>query len=313
MNRRLKGTLCGIGAAVSYGMNPLGALPLYAEGLNTNTILFYRYGLAVIFLLIVLLFNKKNFLVTKKELPVLALLGMLFAVSSLSLYGSFNYMDAGIACTILFVYPVMVAIIMAVFFKEKITAVTSLSIFFALWGISLLYNVDGNTTLSIVGVLLVILSSLSYALYIVIVNKSSLRMSSVKLSFWVLIFCVITIVVNSLFEIGPIQLLTTSTMWGYSLLLAFFPTFISLLLMVIAVHDIGSTPTAIMGALEPITAVIIGVCIFNETLSVRSTIGMALVLLAVLLIVCGKAFPLSRLKIMVGNIERTIVKYWRWR
>ena len=58
MDSRLKGILCGIGAAVSYGMNPLGALPLYADGINTNTVLFYRYGLAVIFLALFLLANR---------------------------------------------------------------------------------------------------------------------------------------------------------------------------------------------------------------------------------------------------------------
>ena len=119
MNSKLKGTICGILAAVSYGTNPLGALNLYQDGLNANSVIFYRYCLATALLAIIMLVEKKSFKVTRYELTVLATLGVLMAGSSLALYLSFNFMDAGIASTILFVYPVMVAVIMAVFFMEN--------------------------------------------------------------------------------------------------------------------------------------------------------------------------------------------------
>ena len=124
MNSKLKGTLCGVGAAVSYGMNPLGVLPLYADGINTNSVLFYRYGLAVVIMALFMIVQRKPFSVTIKELCILMPLGVLFVLSSLTLFESFHYMDAGVASTLLFVYPVLVAVMMAVFFKEKVTAVT---------------------------------------------------------------------------------------------------------------------------------------------------------------------------------------------
>ena len=111
---------------------------------------------------------------------------MLFAASSITYYQSFHFMDAGIASTILFVYPVIVAVIMASFFKEKVTASTVISIILALVGIGLLYRGDAGISLSTMGVLLVMVSSLTYAVYIVIVNQSSIRMSSLKLTFYVL-------------------------------------------------------------------------------------------------------------------------------
>ena len=117
MSSRLKGVLCGVGAAVSYGMNPLGALPLYSYGINTNSVLFYRYGLAVILLGIFMAMGRKSFSITLKEFAVLVPLGILFALSSLTLFASFHFMDAGVASTLLFVYPVMVAVIMAMFFN----------------------------------------------------------------------------------------------------------------------------------------------------------------------------------------------------
>ena len=119
-----KGIICGILAAVCYGTNPFGALPLYEEGVNTASVLLYRFSMAVLMLAVMLIVERKSFSVKKGELKTLSLLGVLFAVSSITYYQSFHFMDAGIASTILSVYPVMVAVIMAAFFKESFTLST---------------------------------------------------------------------------------------------------------------------------------------------------------------------------------------------
>lgn len=315
MNSRLKGILCGVGAAVSYGMNPLGALPLYADGINTTTVLFYRYGLAVILLGLFMAVKRKSFSITLKEFVILVPLGVLFALSSLTLFASFHFMDAGVASTLLFVYPVMVAIIMAIFFKERITFVTVLSILLSLSGIALLYRGGDGGVLDTTGVLLVMLSSLTYALYIVIVNKSSLRMSSLKLTFYVLLVGVLLITSCSFFGDGEtrIQILTTPSMWLHASILAVFPTIVSLLLMVVAVHEIGSTPTAVIGALEPLTAVMLGVTLFGEELTLRLSVGITLILSAVILIILGNSISLNRITVVVGNFGHLLAKYWRWK
>lgn len=315
MNSRLKGILCGVGAAVSYGMNPLGALPLYADGINTTTVLFYRYGLAVILLGLFMAVERKSFSITLKEFAILVPLGVLFALSSLTLFASFHFMDAGVASTLLFVYPVMVAIIMAIFFKECITFVTVLSILLSLSGIALLYRGGDGGVLDTTGVLFVMLSSLTYALYIVIVNKSSLRMSSLKLTFYVLLVGVLLITSCSFFGDGEtrIQILTTPSMWLHASILAVFPTIVSLLLMVVAVHEIGSTPTAVIGALEPLTAVMLGVTLFGEELTLRLSVGITLILSAVILIILGNSISLNRITVVVGNFGHLLAKYWRWK
>lgn len=307
--------MCGVGAAVSYGMNPLGALPLYADGINTTTVLFYRYGLAVILLGLFMAVERKSFSITLKEFAILVPLGVLFALSSLTLFASFHFMDAGVASTLLFVYPVMVAIIMAIFFKERITFVTVLSILLSLSGIALLYRGGDGGVLDTTGVLLVMLSSLTYALYIVIVNKSSLRMSSLKLTFYVLLVGVLLITSCSFFGDGEtrIQILTTPSMWLHASILAVFPTIVSLLLMVVAVHEIGSTPTAVIGALEPLTAVMLGVTLFGEELTLRLSIGITLILSAVILIILGNSISLNRITVVVGNFGHLLAKYWRWK
>lgn len=289
-SKKLKGCICGIASAVCYGTNPLGALFLYADGYNVNTVLFYRYFLAVLLLAILLFFQKESFKITKREFLTTAILGSLFALSSITFYTSFKHMDAGIACSMLFVYPILVTLIMAICFKEKITIITIVSICLGLLGVFLLYWSDGEAKVSTLGIVLIFISSLAYALYIVIVNQVKIQLSSYKLTFYVLIFCSIIIVLFSLAtKDQQIQLLITPRAWGFASMLAILPTLFSLVFMAIAVKNIGSTPTAIMGALEPITAVIIGITVFHEIITFRIAIGIILILSAVTLIILGKS------------------------
>lgn len=296
-----------------YGTNPLGALYLYEDNINANSVLFYRFALAVVMLGMLMMAQGKSLLVSMKELALLAVLGVVFSTSSITLYFSFCFMDAGIASTLLFVYPVMVAVIMAVLFKERLSAAALFAIVLALVGIALLYNGDGGVRLSTAGVLLVMLSSLSYAVYIVVVNKSPMRISSLKLTFYVLFFGMLTILANSFITGLHVQMLTTPRMWMCALMLALLPTVFSLVLMVISVHEIGSTPTAVMGALEPLTAVVIGVMVFGEQLTLRLSVGIVLILVAVIIIVAGKSFFPARVFHVVSYLGRVISKTWRWK
>lgn len=313
MNIKLKGILFGIISAICYGTNPLGALYLYEEGLNAHSVIFYRFFLASIILALLMLFQKKSFYITKRELLILAILGVLFGISALALYSSFLYMDAGIACTILFVFPIFVAIILAIFFKERISLITAISIFLALIGIALLYRGD-NISLNIIGVMIVLLSALLYAIYIIVSNKSSIFMSSIKLTFYVSIFCTLTIFIYSFFDSSkPIQLLTTTNMWLYTLMLAIVPTILSLIFLAKAIQIIGSTPTAIVGAFEPLTAVLIGVTIFNEKFTFQIAIGIALILVSVILIIIAKSTNLEKLFTTINQVKYTFLRYWRWK
>ena len=306
-----KGIICGILAAICYGTNPLGALPLYEEGVNTSSVLFLRFSIATLILGVVMIANRKSFAVTRGELTTMASLGALMAVSSLTYYQSFRYMDAGIASTILFVYPVMVAVIMATFFREKVTATTITSIVLALAGIGLLYRGDAGISLSMTGVMLVMVSSLTYAVYIVIVNQSEIRMSIVKLTFYVLLICAMCLFAYS-FTSSDLHLMLPPSprAWFFACWLGLVPTVLSLLFMTIAVHEVGATPTAIMGALEPLTAVAIGVMMFGESLTFRRCIGIVLILAAVLLIVAGKHFLLRTITHTITSLVR---KTWRWK
>ena len=246
-NDRLKGFTYGALAAASYGLNPLFALPLYGAGMKVDSVLFYRYFFAIVMLGILMKVKKQSFALKKTDILPLAVMGLLFSFSSLFLFESYNYMDAGIASTILFVYPVMVAIIMAIFFHEKVSFITMFSIALAFTGISLLYEGGDGGTLNLLGVLFVILSSLTYAIYIVGVNRSSLP--TAKLTFYALLFGIIIYVVRLDF-CTALQPVPAPLLWVNVFSLALFPTIISLIAMTLSIHRIGSTPAAILGALS---------------------------------------------------------------
>lgn len=290
LNRKITGIFNGALAAASYGTNPLFAIPLYAGGIGVNSVLFYRYAFAVLLYGIWLKFFKKTSLhISLKEFFPLLLLGIFFSLSSLTLFESFKYIEAGIACTVLFIYPVIVAVIMAVFYKEKITKTVIFSIFLVSIGILLLYKGKPDATLDMHGVSLVLLSALLYALYIVGVKniKAIHHVNRSKMSFYVMLFGLLVYVYNLKF-CTELQIPDNPYLWLCTLALALFPTIISLETINIAIKLVGSTTTAILGALEPLTAVFIGVIVFHEQLTVRIIIGICLILFGVLLTVIGK-------------------------
>lgn len=303
---KAKGVVYAMIAAATYGMIPLFALPLYSDGLNPDSVLFLRYLFAILILAAMIKLRGRDFSVKRNEILPLIAMGVVMSLSSLTLFGSYQYMDGGIASTILFVYPIIVAVIMALFFKEKITSLTVLCIAFALSGILLLYNGDSNVTLSAKGTLLVLLSALFYAIYIVSVNRSILKkIPTVKLTFYMLLFGISLFIYRV--DFGQALLLPNRWyLWGNIVALALFPTAISFICTTKAVQHIGATPTSIFGALEPVTAIIIGITVFGEQMTLRIFVGLVMIIIAVTLVVAGNSINgyLIRFRKMFPKLKR---------
>ena len=297
MNAKAKGYILGSIAAASYGMNPLFALPLYKAGMDPDSVLFFRYLFAIPLLGIMIKARGRTFKIQRKETFPLIIMGLLVALSSLTLFLSYNYMAAGIASTLLFIYPIMVALIMAMVFKEKLALPTIVCMLLALGGIGLLYKSEDGSTLSLIGTLLVFASSLSYAIYIVGINQTSLKnVATLKVTFYVLLFGLSLFVARLLYS-GVLNTPDQWYLWGNLLALAVFPTAISFLCTTGAIQYIGSTPTAILGALEPVTAIFFGIAVFGESLTVRESIGLVMIIVAVTLVIAG------------GNITGQLVRF----
>ena len=297
MNAKAKGYILGSIAAASYGMNPLFALPLYKAGMDPDSVLFFRYLFAIPLLGIMIKARGRSFKIQRKETFPLIIMGLLVALSSLTLFLSYNYMAAGIASTLLFVYPIMVALIMAMVFKEKLALQTIVCMLLALGGIGLLYKSEDGSTLSLIGTLMVFASSLSYAIYIVGINQTSLKnVATLKVTFYVLLFGLSLFVARLLYS-GVLNTPDQWYLWANLLALAVFPTAISFLCTTGAIQYIGSTPTAILGALEPVIAIFLGIAAFGESLTVRESFGLVMIIVGVTFVIPG------------GNITSQLVRF----
>ena len=304
-------------AAASYGTNPIFAKPLYADGMNPDSVLLFRYAFGIALLGLLMIWNgwrrhnlKTAFRVNRHSLPQLVILGILMALSSLTLFQSYNYMPVGIASTLLFTYPILVAVIMTLIYHERMSWLVVVCLLLACTGIGLLCETGDPSTPSsdfsnlslpsdatngsnpsdgvspfMIGALLVFLSSLSYAIYLVGLNKTRVRtIASMPATFYVLCFGLLLFV----WRVGmnsPFTLPEQELMWLNLVALGLLPTVVSLIFTAMAIQRIGSTQTALFGALEPVTAVVLGIIFLGESLNLRELVGMALIFVSVTLVV----------------------------
>lgn len=285
----LKGYLFAAIAAASYGTNPIFAIPLYREGISVTSVLFMRYAMAVaIMFFATMIKSPKAFVIKPKYVGLLAFMGILMVLSSIALFESYKYLSAGIASTLLFFYPVMVAIIMAIFYKERLTKKSWACLITAFLGVVILSKNDDGGFISLLGLTLVMLSSLSYAIYLVYINRGPMKkINTSTITFYVILGGFLVMIPYCLLD-GGLMLPKTTPAWINAIGLGFFPTVISLIFTSRAIALIGSTETAIFGALEPLTAVILGILILGETLTITPAIGMILIFVSVTVLMMKK-------------------------
>lgn len=286
----LKGYLLAACAAAAYGTNPAFAIPLYDQGMNPNTVLLFRYMMGIPLLALVMALRKMSFRVSREELGLTAILGVLMALSSLALFESYKYMNSGIASTLLFVYPIMVAVMMIFFFHEKFKITVALCLLLMCGGLMLLMKPQGGQSLSAFGCLLVMMSALTYALYIIFVNVSRTvkAIPTTKLLLYVL--CWGCGVYLAMIPMGQkLTLPAAGSGWLNLIALAIIPTVLSLACTTRAIQLIGSTPTAILGALEPVSAVILSVTVLGQSITMREILGGLLIVLATTIVIGDKS------------------------
>ena len=285
----LKGYLFAAIAAASYGTNPIFAIPLYREGISVTSVLFMRYAMAVAIMFVATMIKSpKAFVIKPKYVGLLAFMGILMVLSSIALFESYKYLSAGIASTLLFFYPVMVAVIMAIFYKERLTKKSWACLVTAFLGVVILSKNDDGGFISLLGLTLVMLSSLSYAIYLVYINRGPMKkINTSTITFYVILGGFIVMIPYCLLD-GGLMLPKTTPAWINAIGLGFFPTVISLIFTSRAIALIGSTETAIFGALEPLTAVILGIFILGETLTITPAIGMILIFTSVTVLMMKK-------------------------
>lgn len=273
----------GIITGITYGLNPLFAMPLMNKGVAIESILFFRYSFAVVLLGTFLLLTKQNFKVSWKQAGVLLILGLLYTSSSMFLFEAYNFIASGLATTLVFLYPVLVAIIM-VFLRVVPSWPVWLAIAATFGGVIIMTQGSAGQAVNPVGIVLSICSALVYALFIVIINRSKViaGISNTLLTFYALS-------VGALVFIGKIASshtdivagITCGSDWLNLVGLALLPTIVSTATLAIATRNIGATKASVLGVFEPITAILVGTLMFGEPLTTNIITGIAIAIVAV--------------------------------
>ena len=284
---KFKGFLYGIVASSTFGLLPLFTLPVMGEGLTTFSILSYRMLFASILVAVLMLIGRVSFATNLKELRWFAVLGFLYYGSAALLFQAYGGMASGLATTLHFMYPVSVTIIMALVYKQRPSLVTICAIVLSLVGVALLCLRESSTGVSsLLSVFLVLLSGVCYAVYLVLVStvRRINQQNSQKLTFYVLMFSGAFFMLSTL-QGGGLQIIPSASAGINLLLMATLPTLLSNLALVRSVKNIGSTLTSVLGAMEPLTAIIVGILVFDESLRGLMVVGIILILVSVSLIV----------------------------
>ena len=281
--KALIGYPAGIITGITYGLNPLFGMPLMNNGAAIESILFFRYAFAVVILGVFLWLTKQSFRITAKQTAVLLVLGLLYTASSLFLFEAYNYIASGLATTLIFLYPVLVAVIM-VFLGVVPSWPVWLAIAATFGGVLIMTQGSGGESIDPVGVLLSLGSALVYALFIVIINRSK---AIADISNSLLTFYALT--VGAIVFLGKIALSNTAitagieggVAWLNLIGLALLPTIVSTASLAIATRNIGATKASVLGVFEPITAILVGTVMFGEPLTTNIMLGICIAIMAV--------------------------------
>ena len=273
----------GIITGITYGLNPLFAKPLMNNGASTEAILFFRYGIAVILLGAYLLIKRENFRINLKQAGILLAAGLLYTASSTFLFEAYKYIASGLATTLVFLYPAMVAIIM-VFLKVVPSWPVWLSIGATFVGVMIMTGGTGSDAINPTGVWFSIASAFVYALFIVIINRSKAisSISNSLLTFYALLVGTVAFLTRcSLSGTELVAGLDGGMAWINLIGLAVLPTIVSTASLAIASRNIGATKASVLGVFEPITAILVGTLVFGEELTANIITGILISIVAV--------------------------------
>ena len=281
------GYAAGLIAGMAYGANPLFGKDLLAGGVSVSSVLFFRYVIAMACMALLIAWKKESLRINRKQFEWMIMLGLFFSASSLTLFEAYRYIPAGLATTVVYLYPVFTALIM-VFLHRMPSWQSWVSIGASLAGVAIMTGAGRGGSFNFTGILLCAASAFSYAMYLVIVNQSR-RLASVSAD---------TITFYSL-SIGSVLYLALCIRSGIPLAagidsardwlnlcgLGIVPTMIAMLALAISTKTIGPTKTAVLGVAEPLTAIAIGTLVFSEPFTANVAVGVAVCIAAILFMV----------------------------
>lgn len=284
LSKRNKGIIYALISASTFGLIPLFAISVVASGMGAPSVLFYRFGISALLMGVMTIASGRSLRVPLRYVWRILVLGALYALTAVGLLLSYNYIASGMATTIHFLYPIVVTTLMVMFFGESKSPWLIVAALLALFGVAVM-NWGGSGQAGTFGIGLVLCTVVTYALYIVGVNKSGVgKIDALPLTFYVLLVGAVMFGLYAVFTTG-IDAVANGNVWLNLVLLAVVATVISDLTLILAVNSAGSTVTSILGAMEPATAVLVGIFHFGEDFSISTLLGFALILCAMFLVI----------------------------
>ena len=286
----LNGLLYAAISSASFGFSPLFSIGLLTAGLSNTDILSYRWAIAGLVLMIYAAVKKKTLRLNSfEEFWKIGLLSALRALTSITLLIGYANIASGVATTINFMYPVIVLLCMMLFHGEEKSFINLGAIGLSIAGVYLLASGDGlridggNTTL---GLVCSIISAVCFAAYYILIKRLRAdKIEVVKFTTWIMMLSALYFITAGLISHGKITIVTNGKLWLYILGLGLWATMVSNFTGVKAVRRIGPTLTSILGALQPLTAVALGVLFLDEHLGFKTITGMILIMISVMLVV----------------------------
>lgn len=281
--KKYAGLFAAFVSALIFGVTPVLGKLSYEGGSNGITLTFLRAAFAIPLLLVILIVQKVPLRITRREAIDLLAVGILGpAATTILLYTSYQYVAVGVATILHFVYPMTVTLAGLLFFKSKVSKAKLVSLLLGAGGVILFFEKYGSVGMT--GIIFALASSLSYTLYMIGVERTSLgNMYPFKLSFY---FCLVSFIISGLFGVftSNLTFALTPSAWLYSFLVSVLVSIGAITLFQIAITRIGASTTAILSTLEPITSVLLGTLILSETLSSAKVTGVVAIITSVLII-----------------------------
>lgn len=282
---KTKGIAFGIVAAFIYGFTPILGKISYLEGSNFMSLTFYRNLLSIPFLFSMLKYKNVNIKINKEEAKKLALLSMFGpTLTALTLYASYNFISVGMTTTIHYIYPVLVTLTCILVYKEKVSKEKIIALILSTLGVMMFFEGSFN----LIGVSLSLLSGVFFAAHVLYIDKSGLNsLYAFKITFYLSIFSSIYLLVAGVLSSSLVYHMTLKG-WFFTVLVAFFASFLANTLIPLGIKYVGPTVTSIVGMFEPITSVVLGIIILNEPITIKSIMACILILAGVLIVTATK-------------------------
>lgn len=277
----MKGKICLILSALIYGLAPMLAKIAYGGGVNGMTLTFLRTALMIPLLFVLMLARGQSFRLNKRELVDIVILGVVGgSLSIISLYAAYDYISTGLATTLHFIYPLIIVVVSALIYREKITNMKLAAVMLVTLGIFLF--VDLTSRADKIGVALAVLSGVFYSFFVIYMDHSGLNeMDYVKLTFYLMIIMSAgTFVFGAATKsIGFAEMNTAA--WIFAVIISFLITIGAIPLFQAGVRYEGASTAGIVSALEPITTIILGALFLGETMGLVQYFGGAMIILGV--------------------------------